>query len=229
MRAMKDGVWEVYEESTPLLGATYGRGRARMLALGLRGGGLAIVSPGTRGDEARSGLERWGEPKFLVAPNAFHNAGLAEWKRAYPGARVVAHEMARKRLEKKVPDAGPIDDLALLKRELPEGVTLFGPPMARQGETFVRVERRDVRALAVCDAMTNLPEASLFFWLIGFRARLMTNPLFKRVFLTSRAEFKRFMLEELDQHPPNVFIPSHGTVMKGEGVAAALREAIREG
>ncbi len=222
---MQDGQWEIYEETTPLLGATYGRGRARMVAFGLKGGGLAVVSPGTRGDKAREGLERWGKPRFLVAPNAFHNAGLAEWRRAYPDARVVAHEAARPRLAKKVPAAGPIDDLAELQRELPEGVTVFGPPMARQGETFVRVERGAVRALAVCDAIVNLPKAPLFFWALGFRAKLMTNPLFKRVFLTSRAEYKRFMRDEIEQHPPNVFIPSHGDVLRGEGVAAALLEA----
>ena len=64
--------WEVFYEGLPLLAAPYGGGLARTVAVGLRGGGLAVVSPGPRADEARAALERWGPVRFLLAPNHFH-------------------------------------------------------------------------------------------------------------------------------------------------------------
>ena len=73
-----DGVWQVFDESLPLLCTTYGKGRVRMTAMGLKDGGLVVVSPGKRADEARKNLEKWGKVKFLLAPNSFHNAGLGE-------------------------------------------------------------------------------------------------------------------------------------------------------
>jgi hypothetical protein len=51
----------------------------------------------------------------------------------------------------------------------------------------------------------------------------MTNPLFKRLFLQSKAEYKAWMLAELEKDKPTLFIPSHGGVLRGETVTAELR------
>ena len=94
--------WQVLDPSLPLLAATYGKQQVRMVALGLRGGGLVVASPGTRGDEARAALAEVAGPsevRFLLAPNHFHNAGLADWQRAFPSAQIVAHPTAQPRLE----------------------------------------------------------------------------------------------------------------------------------
>jgi hypothetical protein len=222
---VNDEIWEVFEPSLPLLGATYGRAKVRMVALGLRDGGLVVVSPGSRCDAARAALEKWGTPRFLLAPNHFHNAGLAEWKRAYPDAEVVASPVAHARLKKQVASLTHIGDLSALSAALPTGARVFGPPMAKQGEAWLAVDRGDLHALAVCDALANLEKVEWMFRLVGFRAKLMTNPLFKRFFLKSKAEYKRWLLAELDAHPPNLFIPAHGTVLKGAGVADQLRRA----
>lgn len=220
--------WEVFDEKLPLLGATYGKAGVRMVAIGLEGGGLAVVSPGRRCDAARKELEKYGKPAVIVAPNHFHNAGLAEWQSAYPDATVVANPVAHARLRKQVPSLTRIDDLSELAKRLPEGVRVFGPPMAKQGEVFFGVSRGDTKALVVCDAIVNMSKVSPVFWVLGFRARLITNPFFKRLFLKSKAEYKAWMLAELDAHPPTLFIPSHGDVLRGSSVADALRAATRD-
>ncbi len=218
-----NGPWEVFDDQLPLLSATYGGGRARMVALGLRGGGLAVWSPGKHADAARDALKHWGDVRFLLAPNHFHNAGLAEWIKHAPGAVVVAHPDAHARLRKQVPSITAIAGLDDLSTALPDGARVFGPPMAKQGETWLAVEKGDLRALAVCDSIVNMPRVPWAFWALGFRARLMTNPLFKRLFLTDKTAYKEWLLTELATHPPNVFIPSHGDVLRGAGVADDLK------
>jgi hypothetical protein len=221
--------WEIFDASAPLLGARYGKANVRMVALGLRGGGLVVASPGTRvSDERFAELERHGEPRFLLAPNHFHNAGLALWKARYPRAQVVAHPTAHARLQKKLPELGPIGGLEALEAALHEGARVFGPPMAKQGETWLSVPTAEGRAWCVCDAVLNDPSISFAFRLLGFRPVLMTNPLFKRLFLKSKADYKRWMLGELERERPTLFIPSHGTVLRGDSVSSELRRVTEE-
>lgn len=220
--------WEVYDEGAKLLGATYGKEQVRMVALGLADGGLVVFSPGRRCAEAREALAKWGTPRFLLAPNHFHNAGLAEWAAAYPEARVVAHPRAHARLKKKVPSLERVDGLDGLAAALPPGARVFGPPMAKQGETWLAVERDGLSALVVCDSVVNLPEVALPFWLLGFRAKLMTNPFFKRLFLENKSAYKRWMNDELAAHPPTLFLPCHGGVLRGAEVARELARVTDE-
>jgi glyoxylase-like metal-dependent hydrolase (beta-lactamase superfamily II) len=219
--------WEVFDQQLPLLGAHYARGKVRMVALGLRGGGFVVVSPGaTRQTDVFEALERRGQPRFLLAPNHFHNGGLALWKGRYPDAKLVADPKAHARLGRKVQGvggAGAFGDLEALKAELPEGVRLFGPPMATQGEVWLSMPTAAGRAWYVCDAVVNDAKVPLLFRVLGFRPELMTNPLFKRLFLQSKAEYKAWMLAELEKDKPTLFIPSHGGVLRGETVTAELR------
>ena len=218
-----DGEWEVLDEQLGLLAATYGRGQARTVALRLRDGGLVVWSPGSRADVARSALAKWGKPRFLLAPNHFHNLGLDEWKAAYPEARVVAHPTAHARLKKRIAAARDVADFGALQRELPEGVRLISPPTAKQGETWLSVNRGELRALAVCDAITNMEEVTWAFRVLGFRAELMTNPMFKRLFLTNKPHYREWASTEIASVGPNVFIPAHGRIARGAEIAAELQ------
>ncbi|MFO0549547.1 MAG: hypothetical protein U0271_14235 [Polyangiaceae bacterium] len=224
---MQTSAWQVLEPSLPLLAADYGGGRARMVALGLEGGGLVVWSPGVpeRQGNALEDLRNFGEPRFLLAPNHFHNLGIPHWTRSFPSARVVASERARTRLSKKLPGI-VIDGLEGLSRALPPGTRLLCPPNAKQGETWLAVERDTLRALVVCDAIVNMQHVSIPFKILGFRARLMLNPFFKRFFMGDRAAHRAWMLAELGAHPPNLLIPAHGEMLQGARVADDLRRVV---
>ncbi|MBP6633466.1 MAG: hypothetical protein KBG28_28410 [Kofleriaceae bacterium] len=216
--------WQVLDPSLPLLAATYGKQQVRMVALGLRGGGLVVASPGTRGDEARAALAEVAGPsevRFLLAPNHFHNAGLADWQRAFPSAQIVAHPTAQPRLRKKLPGL-TIHGLEALAAALPDGASLHSPPMAKQGETWLAVVRPDLRVLYVCDAIVNLRTVGFPFTLAGFRNRLMTNPFFKRLFLRDKRAYQAWAAETLTTLAPTLFVPSHGELERGPEVTAAL-------
>lgn len=226
--------WEIFDAQRPVLAGLYGANRARMLAFGLADGTLCVVSPGSGLDEARfAALEAHGRPSVLLAPNHFHNAGIAPWKQRYSEAIVVAHPTAIPRLRRQVPGV-EVQDLSALQARLAEGTRLLSPPMARQGETWVSVKMQEGTAWFVTDGIINetrLPSGPLgwFLKIVGFRTRLMTNPFFKRLFLKDKSEYKRWVLRELEQDPPAVFIPAHGAVLRGadlvERLAAVTREA----
>jgi hypothetical protein len=219
---------EIYDEALPFAGAHYAGRRARMAIFGLGGGDLLVVTPGVpSSDTFWDEVARLGTPRFLLAPNHFHNAGLAAWKKRFPDAKVVAHARAHARLRKQVPGVA-VEDLSLLEAALPEGMRVFGPPMAKQGETWVSVRTKDGNAWFVTDSIINeerLPGGpmGLMLRLVGFRAELMTNPLFKRIFLKDKQAYKAWVGEELDRDQPVLFVPSHGAVLRGPDVCARLR------
>jgi hypothetical protein len=219
--------WEIFDEQLPFAGAVYGPQRVRMAVIGLGGGGLLVVSPGVPVSEAGwESLSRWGTPRFLLAPNHFHNAGIGEWKARFPGATVVAHPRAHARLRKKVPGV-VIEGLAALEAALPKGVRVFGPPMAKQGETLVSVETKEGTGWFVTDAILDeerMPGGvtGMLMRLLGFRTGLMTNPFFKRFFLADKAAYKAWMRAELDRDRPALFVPSHGAPLRGADVCSRL-------
>lgn len=222
--------WEVYDDVLPFAGAIYGKQRVRMAVFGLGGGSLLVVSPGAPMTEADwEEVARMGTPRFLLAPNSFHNGGLAAWKARYPEAKVVAHARAQARLRKQVRGV-EIEDVALLEAALPEGMRLLSPPMAKQGETWVSVRTKKGCAWFVTDALVNEPRlppgvVGIAARVIGFRTELMTNPIFKRIFLKDKAAYKAWVNVELDRDRPSLFVPSHGDVLRGVDVVDRLRAA----
>ncbi|MBI4952956.1 MAG: hypothetical protein HY908_13060 [Myxococcales bacterium] len=227
-KASSDG-WEIYDAELPFAGAVYGSQRTRMAVVGLGGGSLLVVSPGAHLAEAAfARLATWGTPRFLLAPNHFHNTGLAAWHARFPDASVVAHPRALPRLQKKVPGV-TFEALDGLEAALPAGVRLFGPPMAKQGETWLSVKTADGTGWFVTDGILNeerLPGATgLVLRLLGFRTGLMTNPFFKRFFLADKAAYKAWVADELLRDRPTLFVPSHGAPLRGPDVWERLRAA----
>jgi hypothetical protein len=224
--------WDVYDDALPFAGSIYSKAHVRMVLFGLGGGDLLVVSPGkprTPTDEAWAEVERFGKPRFLLAPNSFHNGGLEAWKTRYPDATVVAHSRAQARLRKQVPGV-VIEDLSLLEAALPAGMRLLSPPMAKQGETWVSAKTSEGVAWFVTDAIVNesqLPPGMMGFAMsvVGFRTKLMTNPLFKRLFVKDKTAYKAWVSAELDRDRPVLFVPSHGDVLRGADVTDRLRAA----
>ena len=111
-------LWEIHDPTLPLATAIYSRQHVRMAVIGIGNGELLIVSPGTSmSDASWARVAAWGTPRFLLAPNHFHNAGLARWQARFPNATIVAHPRAQARLRKKLP-GHTISDLAPLQAAL---------------------------------------------------------------------------------------------------------------
>ena len=227
-------LWEIHDPTLPLATAIYSRQHVRMAVIGIGNGELLIVSPGTSmSDASWARVAAWGTPRFLLAPNHFHNAGLARWQARFPNATIVAHPRAQARLRKKLPghtiaDLAPLQ--AALQATLPPRIRIFNPPGAKQGETMVSVQLPGGVAWFVTDALVNetrLPGGmtGLLVRLFGFRTGLMTNPFFKRLFLADKAAYKQWVHAELERDRPTLFLPAHGAPLHGPDTADRLRAA----
>jgi len=69
----------------------------RMAVIRLADGGLFVWSPIRLSDDLRAAVDGLGRVVHIVAPNSLHHLFLAEWQRAYPGARLYAAPGLRKK------------------------------------------------------------------------------------------------------------------------------------
>lgn len=77
------------------------KGAARMVVLRLNDESLAIYSPVVGlTDDVQEAIHALGDVRRLIAPNAFHNLGQAEYLDAFPNSRMVAPQRALTRLGK---------------------------------------------------------------------------------------------------------------------------------
>jgi hypothetical protein len=81
----------------------------RMAVVRLGEGELFVWSPIALTADLKAAVEALGEPKFLIAPNKLHHLYLAEWKAAYPRARLFAPPGLRRRRRDLAFDADLID------------------------------------------------------------------------------------------------------------------------
>ena len=220
--------WEILDEQRPLLTAIYGDRHVRMAAVGLGDGTLCVVTPGPGvSEETFAALERFGRPRFLLAPNHYHNMGIPSWKARFPDATVIARPDAHARLRKRCPGI-PIEGLEGLSSP---HIRVFGPPMATQGETWLSMDTAAGRAWFVTDGIINETNlgggpVSWFLRAAGFRTELMINPFFKRLFVKPKAAYLDWLRDELDRDPPALFIPCHGAILRGPDLVPRLLAAV---
>ena len=92
------------------------KGSLRCTALKLSDESLCLYSPVLGlNDEAYDSLAALGKVSFLLAPNHYHNKGLAEYAEAFPDAKLICSEHAKPRLEKQTRMTfGPLSTFCLL-------------------------------------------------------------------------------------------------------------------
>lgn len=198
----------------------------RSAAVRLRSGGTLVVGPPSRApDGVHDELATLGAPELLLAPNHFHNLGLAAWSRRYPDARTVASATAAPRLRRRVPVAiHPLADLAAV---LPPHVTLLEPAGTRTGEVWLRVEGPDGVGWIVCDAFFNFPVTPTgpVGWIMAATAGspgLRIGGSFRVLGLRDRPAYAAWLRARLAEDRPSWVLPAHGDAVEGDDVAARL-------
>lgn len=80
-------IWIADGDAVAVLGFRY---PTRMAVIRLADGGLLVWSPIALTDALRGAVDALGTVRQLLAPNALHYLFLAEWRRAYPAAQLIA-------------------------------------------------------------------------------------------------------------------------------------------
>jgi hypothetical protein len=111
MREFGRGIWIADGPEFAVAGFHY---PTRMAVIQLVDGGLVVWSPIRLTDDLRAAVDGLGRVAHIVAPNSLHHLFLAEWQRAYPGARLYAAPGLRKKrrdlaFDAELGDAPPAD------------------------------------------------------------------------------------------------------------------------
>lgn len=208
--------WSIFEAATPVLTWEYsfGPGECNALALGGRKG-LVVVSPPCRAPaNAFDELGRYGAVRALVAPNAFHNLGLAEWQGRFPDAQVFAPAQAVARVARR---SGlhvlPIAEAASL---LGDRLEMVDMPHYKTGELLIRIASARGLVWYVTDVIMNMPAlphnaiAAVAFRLSGSAPGLRLNNLAPLFMVRDKAALRRWLAEEFCKAPPDWLIAAHG-------------------
>lgn len=112
------------------------KGGLRCTAVRLQSGALCLFSPvAGLGGTAIDSLRKIGEVAFLLAPNQYHNKGLAEYAQTFRTARLIAPAVCHARLQKVTGLA--FDDISALIPELPPDTRLVSPEGLKTGEVWM--------------------------------------------------------------------------------------------
>jgi Domain of unknown function (DUF4336) len=199
----------------------------RMIVIRLPAGGLFIWSPVALTDELRAEVDALGEVACLIAPNSLHHVFIADWKRAFPAARVYAAPGLREKRKDMAFDGdlggAPIPDWS----EEIDQVVMEGNAITTEVVFFHRTSRTVIFA----DLIQQLPDN----WFSGWRALvakwdLMIGPepsvprKFRVAFTNRRAA--RGSLERILAWPAEKVLMAHGMPVTESG-QAFIRRAFR--
>ncbi|MEL6685901.1 MAG: hypothetical protein AAFN63_16365 [Pseudomonadota bacterium] len=179
-------------------------GKLRCVAIRLNTGGLCLYSPVLGlGQAARESLNRLGSVDVLLAPNQYHNKGLAQYHAAFPQAALIAPVDACARLKEVT--GLTFDALQTVGLELPKPAHLVFPEGLKTGEVWIAVGA----ALIVVDAFagTGAPEL------------LKTFP---RYGVGDASVYTTWAQAFLMQQSPKVLVPCHGSIVRDEALADQL-------
>jgi hypothetical protein len=200
----------------------------RSTAFALRDGGCGIFSA-VRGFASRP-LPEGRALSALVAPNHFHNLGLAEQAKSKPDVTAYASTTAIGRLQKKV--TRPFADVSLLQKRLLPGFAFLVAPGTRQGETWLSVPGPKGRMWVVGDGFHNFGSTprsvmGLLLKLLGICPGLRVGPPF-RWLVRDRPAYRAWLLEKIASERPTTLAPCHGDVLFDERLPQRLEELVRQ-
>lgn len=224
------GDWKVFDARTPILTCDYsfGPGIATALAVGGKTG-LVVVSPPCKvSRDVVDELLRHGAVRALVASNAFHYLGIAEWKARFPDAAVFAPAQSIARVEKHSKLSG-IRSLSEASAITGPRVELLDMPHYKTGEVLVRVSTERGLVWYVTDVIMNLralpnnPIIRLMFRVSGSGPGLKFNNIAPLFMVADKTALRRWLADEFRRAPPKWLIPAHGDTIDFSADPAAGR------
>jgi hypothetical protein len=195
---------------------SFGPGTANTMAVRLEDGTWMVVSPPSGvPSSVIDDLAKSGTVTALVAPNAYHHRGQAEWRLRFPGAVSYAAHGALPRLAAKSSGVRyhPIADL--IERALPR-VNFCTPLGMKSPDMLIRVSVPGNTVWWMGDLFSNSSVEDQI-WLLRLVAPLLGSGLGYRrntkpglVYVRDGAAWLNSIRNILANHPPSIVLPAHG-------------------
>ena len=183
------------------------RGSLRCVSLKLRNGDICLYSPVRGLASAAASLVPPGRIAFLLAPNHYHNAGLAEHLQQYPQAQLCASDAAAPRL-RLVTGLRP-RGLGACAEALGPQSSILEPAGLKTGEVWLKVSDKGNVAWVVTDAFCGAKEPP--GTVVDTPQILGTFPSFG---IADRAIYLAWARQQLARDQPTTIIPCHGALVR---------------
>lgn len=221
LRAFATDIWLAYGPELSVAGFRY---PTRAAIVRLLGGRLLVWSPVALSPALRAAVDALGDVCYLVAPNSLHHLFLADWRSAYPAARLYAPPGLREKRRDLVFDAdlgeepdpewsGELDQVPMRGNLLTTEVVFF---------------HAKSRTVLFADLIQRIDPGSLAGWrALVARLDLMTGPepqvprKFRLVFVDRRSA--RRSLERVLVWPADKVIMAHADPVLHDGQAFIKR------
>ncbi|TNE51690.1 MAG: hypothetical protein EP343_03150 [Deltaproteobacteria bacterium] len=199
---------------------------------------LMLISPPKCDDidQLYDALGELGVVTAIVPPCGFHRAGISDAQKRYPEAKLYSDERARKRVCAVSPNPEQWRPLSELQDQLPSHIECFVPPHLKRPDLIVWIHTSQGTVWYVNDLITNFPSMPrnpflrFFLWMLRFKAGLAVNVLGGKVVLVKdQAAFSAWLQEQLAKHPPYLWVPGHGPVVRDPDLLATLPKLVAEG
>lgn len=181
----------------------------RCTAFNLEDGRLCLFSPvAGLGDAAQQSLHDLGEVAFLLAPNHYHNKGIAEYGDAYPDAILCAPDAAIPRLENIT--GRTLDSLDALTTLLGDRFTILKPDGLKTGEIWLRAEAGGDVTWFVVDAFSGTGKSA--------NNIPVTEPGLLKAFpnfgVANKSLYRSWVEDRIKADRPKCIVPCHGAIMQ---------------
>ncbi len=218
--------WQALDSTgnVQMLTYSFGPGTANTMAVRLDDGTFLVVSPASRAPEAAlDALAKHGAVSALLAPNAFHHLGQAQWRKHFPNAVSYAPEDAIPRVSKKSGlDYQPI---SALQPRLGPHVQVIAPHGLKSTDLLVHASTPEGAIWFGGDLISNQApgEGGLIFRAIsrlaGGGPGYRYNPLASLLYLKDKQAWKADVRARMGRERLIAVVPAHGHVATGEVVA----------
>ncbi len=218
--------WQALDSTgnVQMLTYSFGPGAANTLAARLEDGSFLVVSPASGAPEAAlDALAALGPVSALLAPNAFHHLGQAQWRQRFPDAVSYAPDGALARVTAKT--GLRVAPLAELLPKLGNRVQVVLPNGLKAPDALVRAETTDGVTWFAGDLISNMQpgEGSAIFraisWLAGVGPGYRYNRLPSMLYLKDKAAWMADVRTRMADGNLLAVVPAHGAVATGETVA----------
>ncbi|PIS11480.1 MAG: hypothetical protein COT73_03710 [Bdellovibrio sp. CG10_big_fil_rev_8_21_14_0_10_47_8] len=204
----------------------FSSGISRSLLVKINENKFLVYSPGDkRTADLAKDIVPEGSELFLLAPNSYHNLGLAVWKASFPNSKPVAAVAAMGRLEKKTGIRS--ENLDVLESQLPKHISLIELPYNKIGEVWLDIQVPGERIWTVCDAIFNF--STLPGGFMGFLMKLNRmgpgiemSRMYQYLGTSNKNGYGQWLLNEIREKKPTRLIPLHGEIYQSDDLIEKL-------
>ncbi len=197
-------------------------GKLSCTAMRLMDGSLCLYSPvaGLEKTLLRQ-IDELGKVSALLAPNHYHNKGLAAHVEAFPDATLYCSAAARSRLSRITGlDFNPLDGL---QEHFTTDQILHEPDGLKTGEVWVQINSNHDRALIVTDAFSSTIQPPG-----KYGDEVVMLGTFPRYGIKDASLYRMWATKFLTMTSPTLLLPCHGSPVRCSDLTAKLLKQIDE-